>query len=73
MPTIEDYRCPYCGELLDTAGYCRNQNCQSNTGIPLRTVTYGWKCPICGKSVSPFVDVCPGPHNNYVVTDNTGE
>lgn len=31
----------------------------------------GWLCPICLKVVSPYVQVCPGPHPTMTTSELT--
>lgn len=56
---------------------CEKANSQgtaTTTTIPVTVVQYGWKCPQCGRVLSPWVQVCPcsvpatviSPYNPWV-------
>jgi DNA-directed RNA polymerase subunit RPC12/RpoP len=52
-----NYHCPSCGHAINDLVY-RPSNCD----IPIPPnfgKQEGWICPVCGRGVAPFVDVCP--------------
>lgn len=34
-----------------------------NAVDPVRHISYGWICPVCGRGLSPFTAVCPCKNN----------
>ena len=51
-----NYTCPKCNMSVNDLVY-RPQNC--DMPMPQGLGKQGWICPICGRGVSPWVDICP--------------
>lgn len=56
-PSTGVYRCYNCGHAVSDCGYSA-----ANCDIPAPKgfgKQEGWICPVCGRGVAPWVDVCP--------------
>ena len=69
-----DYYCPDCAKCT---GGCSKHSItvkivdEHGNPIPTMQSTYvptGWKCPICGAGVTPFVSLCPNCLGNVHLT-----
>ena len=64
-----NYTCPKCGMGVNDLVY-RTQNCD----MPLPqgfSKQEGWICPVCGRGVAPWIDVCPCQNDTDVTNITT--
>lgn len=52
-------------QYTDTACSSQDERWRVKVGTPVQTETndppkmYGWVCPVCGRGLSPYTNVCP--------------
>jgi DNA-directed RNA polymerase subunit RPC12/RpoP len=55
-------KCVKCGAELTTGdttmGYCNSCHIKLSYTVDMNTPT-GWRCPVCGRGLSPWVTECP--------------
>jgi DNA-directed RNA polymerase subunit RPC12/RpoP len=65
-----NYRCQECGHAMNDL-----INRPSSCDIPMPQdfgKQEGWVCPVCGRGVAPWVDVCPCQGSEMKITYGTG-
>ena len=64
-----NYTCPRCGMGVNDLVY-RNQNCDMSLSQGFGKQE-GWICPVCGRGVASWIDVCPCQNDTDVANITT--